>query len=260
MHNAEHEVTLMKRTIRFRSTQVILATAVATALLLVALPTGAHSPVSPSKHSIAADLGLVALATTTTSQPTQSGNTNSGTLPTPSIGAVTPQAQAPTSPGGQSVKPQPPAPPGPAEGTVQGAKHAKLRIRVIDGRTMQSLSGAEIVIVETEQRYKTGADGYTPWFLAPIIRQPKFRPIVQELHGQLSAIAYKDGYRDSIHMGIRMHDGIENETTIWMYRIGPGDTRIEPVLYEVPYHHIFLIELADRFRNKSQLGEGFQKP
>jgi hypothetical protein len=137
---------------------------------------------------------------------------------------------------------------------------ARLRIRVIDGRTMKPLPGAEVVLLETEKRLRTGADGFTPWFDAPVIRNPRFRPMVAELHGQLSVIAYKNGYRDSVHMGIRMHEGEDSEATVWMYKIGPEDRRIEPVLYQVPYHRIWLIELADKFRRQSQLGEGWQDP
>lgn len=137
---------------------------------------------------------------------------------------------------------------------------AKLRVQAIDGRTKQPLVGAEVVMIENEKRYVTGSDGYTPWFDAPIIRNPKYRPLVAELHGQLGVIVYKNGYRDSIHLGIRMHEGAKSETTVWMYKIEPGDRRIEPVLYQVPYHHLWLIELADRFRQKSQIGEGPERP
>jgi hypothetical protein len=137
---------------------------------------------------------------------------------------------------------------------------ARLRVQAIDGRTRQPLTGAEVVLIENEKRYVTGNDGYTPWFDAPIIRNPKYRPLVAELHGQLGVIVYKNGYRDSIHLGVRMHEGTRSETTVWMYRIEPGDRRIEPVLYQVPYHHLWLIELADRFRQKSQIGEGPERP
>jgi hypothetical protein len=136
----------------------------------------------------------------------------------------------------------------------------KLRLRVIDGRTMQPLEGAEVVLIETEQRVTTDRSGYTPWMEAPMIRNPRYRPMVAELHGQLGVIAYKNGYRDSIHLGIRMHEGFRSESTVWMYKLGPGDTRIEPVLYQVPYHHLWLVELADKFRSKSQLGEGPERP
>lgn len=131
---------------------------------------------------------------------------------------------------------------------------------MIDGRSQQPLQGAEVVILETEQRVTTGRDGYTEWVDAPVFRNPRLRPMVAEIHGQLGVIAYKNGYRDSVHMGIRMHEGTQSETTVWMYKIGPGDDRIEPVLYEVPYHHLWLVELADRFRSKTQPGEGPERP
>lgn len=136
----------------------------------------------------------------------------------------------------------------------------RLRVHVIDGRTLQPLHGAEVVLIETEQRLTTNANGYTDWLSAPIIRSPRYRPMIAELHGQLGVIAYKNGYRDSVHLGIRIHDDAPAETTVWMYEIGPGDRRIEPVLYEEPYHHLWLIDLADKFRSKTQIGEGPQRP
>ncbi len=193
-----------------------------------------------------------------------------------SVNPATPQPSSKKSPGSNSgtspfspnvVNPSTPAPVGPVE---SGGGHTpspyapwpvgKFRAHVIDGRTLQPLATAEVVIIETEQRLRTDADGYTPWVDVPVLRNPRYRPLVQELHGQLGAIAYKNGYRDSIHLGIRMHEGYHTETTIWMYRIGPGDVRIEPVLYEVPYHHLWLVELADRFRSKDQPGEGAERP
>ena len=137
---------------------------------------------------------------------------------------------------------------------------AKLRIRVIDGRTMHPLPGAEVVVIETEQRVQTDNNGLTPFVDAPVLRNPRFRPMVAELHGQLGVIVYKNGYRDSIHFGIRMHEGLRNETTVWMYQLGPGDHRVEPVLYQVPYHHIWLVQLADKFRSKTQPGAGPERP
>lgn len=192
---------------------------------------------------------------------------------TPRIGA-TPGAPnagngsaAPSAPGAGKGSAAPPAP-----GTGSTAQSrprftpyaplptTRLRIHVMDGRTHEPLQGAEVVLVETEQRLRTNAQGMTPWFDAPVLRSERFRPMVQELHGQLTVIAYKNGYRDSIHMGIRTHEGNPTEETVWMYKIGPEDRRIEPVLYEVPYHHIWLIQLADKFRRPSQLGEGWQQP
>ncbi|ACV58074.1 hypothetical protein [Alicyclobacillus acidocaldarius] len=188
----------------------------------------------------------------------------------PSSGSNPGQAKPNASSGAAPATPKPVPPPSPAaQGNDQPAgpeswgytrKTAKLRIRVIDGRTKEPIEGAEVVLIETEQRFKTDAQGYTRWFDAPVIRNPKYRPMVAELHGQLGAIAYKDGYRDSIHLGIRVHEGIRQQTTIWMYKLGPADRRIEPVLYQEPYHHLWLIQLADKFRSHTQPGEGPERP
>ncbi|WP_062309274.1 hypothetical protein [Alicyclobacillus sendaiensis] len=192
----------------------------------------------------------------------ESAKPSNGSKPGPTQPAP-PKGVSPAAP-----KPAP-TPPAPAQHNDQPAgpeswgytrKTAKLRIRVIDGRTKEPIQGAEVVLIETEQRFKTDAQGYTPWFDAPVIRNPRYRPMVAELHGQLGAIAYKDGYRDSIHLGIRVHEGIRQQTTIWMYEIGPVDRRIEPVLYQEPYHHLWLVRLADKFRSHTQPGEGPERP
>ncbi len=144
---------------------------------------------------------------------------------------------------------------------LKSSKAGHLRVKVIDGRTLEPLVGAEVVIVENGKRYRTGKDGMTPWIEAPVLRNARYRKLVNELHGQLTLISYKNGYRDSIHSGVRMNEGATTRTTIWQYKIEEtGSTRIEPVFYMEPYHRLWLLQLADRFRQKSQLGEGYQHP
>jgi hypothetical protein len=248
----------------------------------------------PSGKSIAVWVGAVALAVWSLPQvpnfPNSYGyssrymtNDHTGAIPTVTLPTPDTQATSSKPPTGSNAIQAPPSaaqdqtpPTQPAPAATQPTlpslptdspyspyvpwPTAKLRLRVIDGRSQQPLPGAEVVIIETEQRLITDKDGYTPWTDAPIIRNPRYRPLVAELHGQLGVIAYKNGYRDSVHLGIRMHDGTESESTVWMYKLGPGDIRIEPLLYQVPYHHLWLVELADRFRSKTQLGEGPEKP
>lgn len=220
----------------------------------------------PSGKSIAVWVGAIVLAcwslpqspnisVTGGSHPARHGH--GGAIPTLATVDNTPSSPAPTPVPAQSMPPNLQS--GPLSPYVPWPT-AKLRLRVIDGRSEQPLAGAEIVVIETEQRLTTDKNGYTPWADVPIIRNPRYRPMVAELHGQLGVIAYKNGYRDSVHLGIRMHETVESESTIWMYRLGPGDTRIEPVLYQVPYHHLWLVELVDKFRSKTQTGEGPQKP
>jgi hypothetical protein len=221
----------------------------AIALALLSLPNAADTNSASDRHTGSSVFG--------------------GAVPTVAIPAEGPVQRPPVAPKppSKAVDPATPksAPADPTEPTNKFSPYvpipkSQLRIRVIDGRTERPIEGAEVVLIETEQRFRTGPDGFTPWMDAPVLRDPRYRPLVAELHGQLGAIAYRNGYRDSVQLGIRVHEGVRNETTIWMYRLGPGDSRIEPVLYQVPYHRLWLIELADRFRSKSQPGEGPERP
>nr|NNM91441.1 hypothetical protein [Bacilli bacterium] len=136
-----------------------------------------------------------------------------------------------------------------------------LRVKVVDGRTFHPLNHAQVVLVETGERYRTDQRGLTPWIKAPVLRSARFSRLVDELHGQLSLIAYKTGYRDSIHLGVRMNEGERSKVTIWQYQIERlRDTRVEPILFQEPYHRLWLIKLADHFRTKTELGEGYERP
>lgn len=158
-----------------------------------------------------------------------------------------------------------PAKPTPAE-TVQPSpelaqKTSKLKVTVIDGRTKKPIEGAEAVVLETGDRARTDAKGDTPYMNEPVPRYEKGKLLLNKLHGQLAVIVYKKGYRDSITFGVRMHEGIETRTTVWMYPIeNIYPRRIEPVLYMNPYHRLYLIQLADAFRSSPDEGEGMESP
>lgn len=156
-------------------------------------------------------------------------------------------------------------PPAPA-GTMQrmwwrarGLKTGNLRISVRDAKTMKGIPGAGCVVTETGDRVETNAQGVAPTIKQPVFRNPRLEELLAELHGQLNVICYKNGYRDSIYMGVRMH---ENQTTapeVWMYPIGQGDRRIEPTLFQMPIHRIWRIQLADKYRLRDE-GEGPERP
>lgn len=135
-----------------------------------------------------------------------------------------------------------------------------LRVHVIDRATRQPLAGAEVVIVETEQRLRTDAKGWAPRISAPVIRDPRFRPMVAQLHGQLSLIVYKNGYRDAVYFGVRMRPGDTQFPEVWMDKVTRQDRRLEPTYYHTPFHRLWLISLADKFRSKTQPGLGPERP
>jgi hypothetical protein len=156
----------------------------------------------------------------------------------------------------------PPPPAGPlrrAYWRALGIKTAPLVLRTVDANTQKAIPGAGCVITETGDRVETDANGVAKPIDAPIFRNPRLEQMLAELHGQLNVICYKNGYRDSIYMGVRMHEGATTETEVWMYPFGVGDRRIEPTIYQMPIHRIWRIELADKYRLRDE-GEGRESP
>lgn len=157
---------------------------------------------------------------------------------------------------------KPPAPAGAARRAywrALGIKTSKLRIRVVDAITQQGIPGAGCVVGETGDRIETDNQGIAPMIDAPIFRHPRLEQMLAELHGQLTVLCYKNGYRDAIYMGVRMHEGVTTQPEVWMYPVGPGDRRIEPTLYQMPIHRLWHIRLADRYRLYEE-GEGPERP
>lgn len=140
-----------------------------------------------------------------------------------------------------------------------GIATSPLQLRVVDAATQRGIPGAGCVVGETGQRVETDDQGIAPTFDAPVFRHPRLEQMLAELHGQLTVLCYKHGYRDAIYMGVRMYKGVTTETEVWMTPMGPGDRRVEPTLFQVPIHRLWQIQLADRFRLFDE-GEGPERP
>ena len=164
-----------------------------------------------------------------------------------------PQQETPPAPNGQV------GPMKRAYWRALGIKTAPLELRVIDAVTQKGISGAGCVVGETGQRIETDDKGLAPTIDAPIFRHPRLEQMLAELHGQLTVLCYKNGYRDAIYMGVRMHEGVTTETEIWMMATGAGDRRVEPTLFQVPIHRLWRIQLADKYRLFDE-GEGPERP
>jgi len=134
-----------------------------------------------------------------------------------------------------------------------------MRMRVVNAITQQPISGAGCVIGESGDRIETDAAGLSPTIDAPVFRNPRLEQMLAELHGALTIMCYKDGYRDAVTMGVRTFENILNEPEIWMYPVGVGDRRVEPTLYQVPIHRLWRIQLADKYRLREE-GEGPERP
>ena len=131
---------------------------------------------------------------------------------------------------------------------------SNLEVQVIDGRTKQPLRNADVVLAETGYRTVTDDRGFTKPFPAPVIRDPRFDAPLGRLHGQLTLIAYKDGYRDTVYFNVRMRQNMMTRVQMWMLQITPEDRRMEAYVYFYPTHHIFVDQLVHKFRTKDQQG------
>lgn len=157
---------------------------------------------------------------------------------------------------------KPPAPVGAARRAywrALGIKTAKLKIRVVDTFTQKGIDGAGCVVGETGDRIETDAKGIAPEIDAPIFRHPRLEQMLAEVHGQLTVLCYKNGYRDAIYMGVRMYEGVVTEPEVWMIPISPNDRRVEPTIYQMPVHRVWQIQLADKYRLYEE-GEGPESP
>lgn len=177
---------------RFPSLRSVLYCCAAATAIALAIPVNPASSI----HQRAVDrpsYGAVPAMSSAVQPVVNGGLANNSTPATPGQPGAAQQPGTPQQPGTANGTQNATAnePIGPESWGYTNRKTSKLRIRVIDGRTHAPLPGAEVVLIETEQRFTTDSNGYTPWFDAPIFRNPKYRPMVAELHGQLGVIAYK---------------------------------------------------------------------
>ena len=126
-------------------------------------------------------------------------------------------------------------------------REATLRIRVQDGHTGADLPGAEVVIAETGEHYHTDEQGYTPDIPVPILRDTRYDQLHPQEWGEISVLAYCEGYEDY---------------ALFHLQVEPGQARTDPVvmmferdqLYSQPFALVegpkaeWVQELLDRFR------------
>jgi hypothetical protein len=157
---------------------------------------------------------------------------------------------------------EPPAAAGPlkrAYWRALGIRSTQMQIRVMDATTMKGIPGAGCVVAETGDRVETNEKGVAPVIEVPVFRHPRLDEILAELHGALTLLCYKNGYRDAVAVGARTYENTRAEPEVWMYPAGPDDRRVEPTLHTFEAHRVWKIQLADKFRLREE-GEGPERP
>ena len=95
--------------------------------------------------------------------------------------------------------------------------------RVLDVRNLSPIEGAVVVVPETGERYVTGTDGRTPVITVPLIKDVRFDKVSPKPWGEISLIAYKQGYLPYAVFYLQIHEN-QRRNGPNLYLIRPEDT------------------------------------
>lgn len=71
---------------------------------------------------------------------------------------------------------------------------AYFSVKVVEGYSEAPLSGAQVVVIDTDQLYKTDENGMTEVIPVPAVRDTRYDAILPKPWAEVSLIVYKDGY------------------------------------------------------------------
>jgi hypothetical protein len=104
---------------------------------------------------------------------------------------------------------------------------AYLKISIIDLKTREPLENATVCILETKQYYTTDKYGNTPTIQAPYLKNSNFDDVLERPWGDITILAYKDGYVDYLVFYIMVQ---KNKTRYLTLTLAPHSVGSEPYL------------------------------
>ncbi len=97
---------------------------------------------------------------------------------------------------------------------------------LLDGETNRPLENAVVVIPETGKSYKTDASGRAADIKVPVVPDSRFDAVYKKTWGEITIIAYKEGYKPYLLLYTNVFSGEKREgPTLYMYR---EDSSAEP--------------------------------
>ncbi|HEY8423586.1 MAG TPA: carboxypeptidase-like regulatory domain-containing protein [Clostridia bacterium] len=106
-------------------------------------------------------------------------------------------------------------------------EYGYLKIRVIDLVTREPVAGATVCIVESNQYYTTDKNGFTPTIQAPYLKNTNFDNVLERPWGDITILAYKEGYVDYLVFYIMLPKNATRHLTI---TLAPYSAGAEPYL------------------------------
>jgi hypothetical protein len=104
---------------------------------------------------------------------------------------------------------------------------AYLKIKIIDLKTREPLENATVCIVETSKYYTTDKQGNTPTIQVPYLKNSNFDNVLERPWGDITILAYKDGYVDYLVFYIMVQ---KNKTRYLTLTLAPYSVGSKPYL------------------------------
>lgn len=116
-----------------------------------------------------------------------------------------------------------------------GTKTASLSITVKDAATEEPLENSTVCIIETGGYYKTDKDGKTGVIKVPLLKNTNFDKSSPRPWGEITLLAYKDGYIDFILFYVMVYENqTRNGPNIYLYATDDPETALTHSLVEGP--------------------------
>lgn len=128
------------------------------------------------------------------------------------------------------------------------ADTAYFSVKVVEGYSETPLSGAQVVVVETDQVYTTDANGMTTVIAVPATRDTRYDEILPKPWAEVTLIIYKDGYIPYALFYLQVMEGETREgVKILLFEEGASDSTEPFSIIEGP-NRAWVDELVEKYR------------
>lgn len=125
---------------------------------------------------------------------------------------------------------------------------AYFSVKVVEGYSEAPLSGAKVVVLETNQVYTTDQNGLTQVIPAPAARDTRYDDILPKPWAEVSLIIYKDGYIPYALFYLQVMEGETREgVKILLFEEGSADTSEPFSIIEGP-NRTWVDALVEKYR------------
>ncbi len=127
-------------------------------------------------------------------------------------------------------------------------KFGYIRPQVVDGFNEEPIEGAVVVIPETNEKYKTDENGYTPNIRIKISPDSSFEKIHPKSWGETTLIVYKEGYREYVLLDINVWEGQTRQGPIILLFKKESQQLDQPMSIVEGPNQVWINSLVEKYR------------